>query len=92
MGFLDRLLGVWRTPPPVVLRTRSVHGCFLRSPLGLVGLRHGVVVRTGVLRPWRVVVWPDVDTIIEVALGSSASGDRVGVSPRRRRRSCGPTS
>lgn len=71
MTFLDRLLGVWRTPPPVVLRTRSVHGCFLRLPLRLIGLRDGVVVRTGVLQPWRVVVWPDVDTIVEVAWEAS---------------------
>lgn len=66
MTFLERLLGVWRRPPPVVLRTRSVHGCFLRRPLGLIGLRDGVVVRVGVLRPWRVVTWWDVDTIVEV--------------------------
>ncbi len=66
MGFLTRLLGVWRTPPPLVLRTRSVHGLFLRRSLGLIGLREGVVVRTGVLRPWYIVVWPEVDTIVEV--------------------------
>jgi hypothetical protein len=75
VSFLDRLLGVWRVPPPVVLRTKSVHGMFLRKPLGLVGLRDGVVVRTGILRPWRVVTWRDVDTIVEVDTAGESSED-----------------
>lgn len=75
MSFLERFLGVWRVPPPVVLRTKSVHGMFLRKPLGLVGLRDGVVVRTGILRPWRVVTWRDVDTIVEVDTAGESSED-----------------
>jgi hypothetical protein len=48
---------------------------FLRKPLGLVGLRDGVVVRTGILRPWRVVTWLDVDTIVEVDTAGDSSED-----------------
>ena len=73
MTFLDRLFGIWRSDPPVVLRTRSVHGLFLRKPLDLIGLKDGDVVRSGVLRPWRVVTWWDVDTIVEVEKAGESS-------------------
>lgn len=87
----SRLLG-WqfrRRPPKgvglLIVPCRSVHTCFVRFSLDVLGLdRQGRVVaaRRG-LRPWRVACFPrDVHAVLELPAGSTMElkpGDRLQI-------------
>ena len=83
--FIDRLVGVWRTPEgsTVVLPVSSVHSFGRRQALVVVGLDAAMrVIGSRMLRPNRVIVLPGAQMVIERPAGASlpASGDRVEMS------------
>jgi uncharacterized membrane protein (UPF0127 family) len=82
--FLDRLLGIRRTPAgsALLIRARSVHSFGLRRPLEVVALDAEMrVVSTDTLRPNRMLVIPSARLIVELPSGHPvpAKGDRVEV-------------
>ena len=66
--FRDRLKGIRRDEPGLLLATRSVHGMWLRHPLWTVALDESLrVVRIVRLRPGRVVTFLDARLVLELA-------------------------
>ncbi len=82
----QRLLGVMRGPNRVLLRTRFVHGFGLPYAIKLVGIdAHGVVVRTSLLEPARLVSASSAHWVLELPLCDPLpeEGSRLSIYPQR---------
>jgi len=84
-GFLERLHE--RLPAPLDRLTagadqRSIHMLFVRTPLDVLWLSDGEVVKAETLAPWRGTGSAAADTVVEMAGGATDGvevGDRVGL-------------
>ncbi|MGA7272214.1 MAG: hypothetical protein WB239_14175 [Acidimicrobiia bacterium] len=85
VGFVGRWRGLMaRHPVPLLIRTRSVHGFWIRRPLTVVGLdREGRVTAVRVLKRGRIVLMAGARWILELPqdLRPPSVGDRLTFLP-----------
>lgn len=85
VGLARRWRGLMgRRPVPLLIRTRSVHGFWIRCPLTVVGLdRAGTVMALRVLRRGRIVRMAGATWILELPqhLRPPSPGDRLTFLP-----------
>jgi uncharacterized membrane protein (UPF0127 family) len=81
----DRFRGLMLAPPLPpgealwLPACSSVHTAFLRAPIDLLFLKGERIARVcRRIAPWRVVVCPGADSVIELAAGEA---DRLGLAP-----------